>query len=108
MARRGIRVEEIGSILDRMLMRIKVKDKGREVSFARKLAEQRAIQVWQDIVGDKISAHTKPLTIQDKIFFVKVDNSAWSNELSFLKKDIIKSINEKVGMRVIRDVYFNV
>lgn len=86
---------------------MKVKDKdGQEVSLARKLAEQRAIQVWQDIVGDKVSAHTKPLTIQNKIFFVKVDNSAWSNELSFLKKDIIKSINEKVGMKIIRDVYF--
>ena len=108
MGRRGLRVEEIGSILERMLVRIKVIDKGREVSLARKLAEVRAIQLWQDVVGDKVSAHTKPISIQDKIIFVKVDNSAWCNELSFFKKDIVKKINEGVGMRVINDVYFKV
>ncbi len=106
MGRRGVRVEEIGNVLDRMLRRMKVIDKGREVSLARRLAEERAIQLWQDVVGSKIAPHTKPLTIQDKIFFVKVDNSAWCNELSFFKKDIIKKINEGVGMKVIMDVYF--
>jgi predicted nucleic acid-binding Zn ribbon protein len=106
MGRRGVRIEEIGNILDRMLKRMKVKDKDREVSLARRLAEERAIQLWQDVVGTKVSAHAKPINIQDKIFFVKVDNSAWCNELSFFKKDIIKKINEGVGMRVIKDVYF--
>ncbi len=109
MGRRGVRVEEIGSILERMLARIRVKDKdGREIPLARKLAEVRAIQLWPAVVGDNVSAHTKPLSIQDKIIFVKVDNSAWCNELSFFKKDIIKKVNEGVGMRVIRDVYFKV
>ncbi|MDI6734833.1 MAG: DUF721 domain-containing protein [bacterium] len=109
MGRRGIRVEEIGSILERMLARIRVHDRdGREIPLSRKLAEVRAIQLWPDVVGDNVSAHTKPLSIQDKIIFVKVDNSAWCNELSFFKKDIIKKVNEGVGMRVIRDVYFKV
>lgn len=106
MARRGIRVEEIGNVLDRMMQRIKVNDKGREVSLSRKLAEERAIQLWQEIVGTNVSAHTKPINIKDKIFFVKVDSSAWCNELSFFKKEIIKKINEGVGMRIIKDVYF--
>jgi len=106
MRRRGIRVEKIGNVLEKMLLKIKVKDKGREVSLARKLAENKAFQLWNGIVGPKVAAHTKPLKIQDNIFFVKVDNSAWSNELSFFKKDIIKKINEGVGMRIIKDVYF--
>ncbi|MEW6097097.1 MAG: DUF721 domain-containing protein [bacterium] len=106
MGRRGIRVEKVGDILDRMIRRMKVKDKDGEVSLARRLAEERALLLWQDVVGTNVSAHAKPLRIQDKIFFVKVDNSAWCNELSFFKRDIIKKINEGVGMRVINDVYF--
>lgn len=107
MGRRGGRIEEVGDILDRMLKRMKVKDKDREIPLARRLKEERAIQLWQEVVGNNVSAHAKPLSIQDKIFFVKVDNSAWCNELSFFKKDIIRKINEKVGMRVIKDIYFN-
>lgn len=106
MNRRGLRIEEIGNVLDRMMQRIKVKDKGCEVSLSRKLAEERAMQLWQEIVGTNVSAHAKPINIQDKIFFVKVDSSSWCNELSFFKKDIIKKINEGVGMKVIKDVYF--
>lgn len=106
MGRRGVRIEEVGSVLDRMLRRMKVKEKDREVSLAQRLAEERAIQLWEGVVGTKVSGHAKPITIQDKILFVKVDNSAWSNELSFFKKDIIKKINEGVRMRVIKDVYF--
>lgn len=106
MGRRGNRVEEIGNVLDRMIHRIRIKDRGREVPLSQKLAEERAIQLWKEIVGTNVSAHAKPTHIQDKIFFVKVDSSAWCNELSFFKKDIIKKINEKVGTRVIKDVYF--
>jgi len=106
MSRRGVRIEEVGNVLDRMTRRMKVIEKGQEVSLARKLAELRAIQLWEKVVGTNVSAHTKPINIQGKIFFVKVDSSAWCNELSFFKKDIIKRINEGVGMRVIKDIYF--
>ncbi|MEW6608090.1 MAG: DUF721 domain-containing protein [bacterium] len=103
---RGRRIEEFGNVLDKMMRRIKVIDKGREISLAHKLAEERAIQLWQEVVGTNVAVHTKPLTIKDKIIFVKVDSSAWCNELSFFKKDIIKKINSAVGMQVIKDVYF--
>lgn len=108
MGRRGVRVEQIGNILDRMLKKMKVKDKDREVSLARRLAEEQAVQLWQEVVGADVAAHTKPIGIQNKIFFVKVDSSAWCYELSFFKKDIIKKINERAKMKVIKDVYFKV
>jgi len=106
MSRRGVRIEEVGNVLDRMLRRMKVIERGQEVSLARRLAEERAIQLWEEVVGTNVSAHAKPINIQEKIFFVKVDSSAWSNELSFFKKEIIKKINEGVGMQVIKDIYF--
>ncbi|MEW6517197.1 MAG: DUF721 domain-containing protein [candidate division FCPU426 bacterium] len=43
---------------------------------------------WYSIVGEKISQHTKLSMNRSKILTVTAENSAWLNELTFLKEKI--------------------
>jgi|GEM_PF-3617425 len=44
--------------------------------------------VWRSIVGDTIASHTSPVQIIHKKLVVKVESSAWMNELTFLREKI--------------------
>jgi predicted nucleic acid-binding Zn ribbon protein len=64
-----------------------------ELKLSEKLMEQKAILLWNRAVGQEIKKHTKPYSIENGVLVVLVDNSAWMNELTFLKTDIIKKLN---------------
>ncbi len=63
-----------------------------------KLIEQKAFLLWNRVVGKEIKKHTKPYNIENGILVVLVDNSAWMNELTYLKNEIIKKLNEQIHL----------
>jgi predicted nucleic acid-binding Zn ribbon protein len=68
-----------------------------ELKLSDKIIEQKAILLWQRAVGKEIKKHTKPYNIEEGVLVVLVDNSAWMNELTFLRTDIIKKLNELIS-----------
>jgi predicted nucleic acid-binding Zn ribbon protein len=58
------------------------------------------------VVGEKISAHTNVLRVEEGVLFVGVDASTWCNELTFLKTKIKNKINSQIGEEVIKDIRF--
>ena len=56
---------------------------------------------WRAIVGSKIAARTRPGKLQRGVLTVKVASSAWSNELSFLRPQILDRLS-KAGHEVQR------
>ncbi len=50
---------------------------------------------WSDIVGPKISTHTLPLKNNDRILTILSDHPVFSQQLSFLEKEIIEKIKRK-------------
>lgn len=105
---RGQKTESIGAILNRTLSSIKIVDHGQEMTLKRRLAQERALQLWPDVVGSHISNHTQPLWVKDSVIFVQVDSPTWSNELVFFKEEIIKKLNQRIGWRIISDIYMRV
>lgn len=57
----------------------------------------KVIKHWSKLVGEKIAAQVKPVTIEHGILFVQVKNSAFKDQLKFYSEEIIKAINEKFG-----------
>ena len=68
--------------------------------------QQKAIDLWGDVVGQKIKENTEPLEIQFGIMTVKTKNPVWRQELQIQKEDIIKSINKKLIKATIKDLRF--
>jgi hypothetical protein len=69
--------------------------KARGVSGA--VREHRLVTSWHEVVGERIAARTWPTGLQRGVLWVQVANSAWMQELSFLKEAIARSANELVG-----------
>ena len=68
-----------------------------ELKLSDKIIEQKAILLWDRAMGKEIKKHTKPYNIEDGLLVVLVDNSAWMNELTFLRTEIIKKLNELIS-----------
>ncbi len=70
------------------------------------IAQNNAINMWNEIVGDKVAKNTEPDKVEHGIITVKVSSSTWRQELYFQKKEIILKINKTIGKNVIRDIRF--
>ena len=56
----------------------------------KKLERYEFIFRWREIVGDEIAERTIPEAIQGSVLVVRVESSAWAQELSFQKNIILK------------------
>ena len=53
------------------------------------------VHSWEDIVGPRISAHTLPLKNNDNCLTILTDHPVFSQQLSFLEKEIIEKVKRK-------------
>jgi len=70
------------------------------------MSETQIIASWEAVVGKMIAKHTQKLFIHKKILFVTLDSAALREELSYARQKLIKVLNKKVGMEVIKDIIF--
>jgi len=70
------------------------------------IERQKAIFVWNKVVGRDIRKHTKPRYVRGKKIWVDVDDPIWIQQLSFLKSKILKKLNTELGGEHIVDIIF--
>lgn len=87
----------IGTILKKVV---------RDLHLGKKLLQYEVVNEWEKIVGKKIASVTTAEKVVDGKLIVRVNSSAWRNELSFLKREIIKKINKKFMEEIITDIIF--
>ena len=68
--------------------------------------EYSVISQWKEIVGESVAAVSSCENVENGILYVKVSSSAWRQELSFLKRDILKKINMQTDCHSITDIVF--
>ena len=68
------------------------------------LDEQRILDSWKDIVGDFINAHTLKTSINNGVFYVKVDADSLRNELLYAKSMLLRKLNSKVENEILKDI----
>jgi hypothetical protein len=63
-------------------------------------AELRQYEIWTrwaELVGERLAARTQPHSLREGVLSVLVASSAWLNELSFMRGDLVRRINEVIG-----------
>ncbi|MCL5738333.1 MAG: DUF721 domain-containing protein [Bacteroidetes bacterium] len=83
-----------------------IKEFAQETGVSEKLRAYRVVAEWQDIVGEMIGKNTEISRIENGILYVKVSNSAWRNELVFMKLAIMKKIKENYPESGVNDIFF--
>ncbi len=76
------------------------------LGIEKKVKEGKVFEVWEEAVGKKVASHTRPQRIKGGRLFVGVSDSAWLQELSFLKENIIKKINKRLGEETVKEIFF--
>lgn len=87
--------ESIRQIIDRV-----VADAGLTDTMAR----QRACYLWPEVVGPGINRYTSRRWIDGSTLHVAITSAPLRNELTFMRSNIIRSLNDIVGSEAITDI----
>ncbi len=77
----------------------------KKMGFEKKLSEVDAVGLWDEIVGEKIARVTQAVKITNGRLHIRVSDPAWRQQLVFLKREFISSINARMGKNVVKDIY---
>lgn len=69
-----------------------------------KLKEVKILKSWESFVGKSVSRATANIYIRNRILYIHLNSSVVRNELSMIKDDIIKRLNESAGEPIIDKV----
>ncbi len=68
------------------------------------LLQRRLIDSWGEVMGPVIAKYTEQVFISNQTLMVKINNSALRAELSMMRTQIVRLLNDHIGVRVIADV----
>ena len=71
-----------------------------------KMKEMDIINAWPELMGQGIAQRTEKIYIRNKVLHIKLNSSVMRDELSYGKQVIIERVNQKAGMEMITDVWF--
>jgi predicted nucleic acid-binding Zn ribbon protein len=66
----------------------------------------RAVAEWPQLAGERIAKRTRAVAFRDGVMTIEVEGSAWMHELGFLRRELVRRANQRVGANVVRDVRF--
>ncbi len=63
---------------------------------------------WDLLVGDLLASHIRPIGLRDNVLTVEVIEPAWATQLKFLGDDLIRRVNEQVGVGTVTELVVRV
>ena len=88
-------MEDVSGVVARLLRGLGLEDG---------LRGWRAVEGWPETVGPNLARRTRAVEYRDGTLLVEVEGSAWMQEMSLLKPQLIQRINARLGADVVRDV----
>ena len=88
-------VKPLGEILLKLL-----RDEGLETP----LQQKRLIDAWETVAGPMVASYTTERFIKNKTLFVKIINPALRHDLSMMRTQLMRRLNEQVGALIITDI----
>lgn len=74
------------------------------LGLTEKFLEQQAVTLWPEVVGSRIAAVSEAQKITDGVLTVKVNNSAWKQELHYLRASIAEKLNRRLRKEVVKEI----
>jgi predicted nucleic acid-binding Zn ribbon protein len=56
---------------------------------------------WEETVGEAIAAHARPVSLNDGVLVVAVDEPGWATQLRYLSTDLIRRLSDVAGDGVV-------
>lgn len=68
------------------------------------LLQKRVVDAWEQVTGRTVSTFTEEKFIKNQVLFVKITNPALRQDLSMMRSQLTRRLNEAAGGNVISDV----
>lgn len=65
--------------------------------WERRLEGARIHDVWEEIAGAALAAHTEPVRLHGGVLVVRVASSTWATQVRYLSSDLIERANAVLG-----------
>ncbi|MDY6438716.1 MAG: DUF721 domain-containing protein [Prevotella sp.] len=88
-------VEKLSDVLQRVM---------RQEGLETPLLQKRIIYSWDEVMGETVARYTGDKFIKNQTLFVKIVNPALRQDLTMMRSDIVRKLNEKVGAYVISEL----
>lgn len=70
----------------------------------RRLAEARVAEVWPELVGQAVAAHTTSISVEKGVMYVRLSSSVARNAIFMRREELKDAVNAAVGTRVVNVV----
>jgi len=61
---------------------------------------------WEQVVGEDIAVNSRPVVINGNVLWVEVRDSAWMQQLSYMKYSFLEKINGRLHPQYLEDIRF--
>lgn len=78
----------------------------RHSPLAEGLERQQALEIWPEVVGEGIAAHSEAISLEGGVLHVRVDGSVWAQELTMLQTEIKAGFARRLGKGSVTDIRF--
>jgi len=68
----------------------------------------RAVQEWPEAAGPRIARRSRAVSFHDGTLNVEVEGSAWLHELGYLKRELLRQVNRRLGSEQVRELRFTI
>ncbi len=77
----------------------------RRLGLERDLDDYRIWQAWDEVVGPQVARNAQPQRLDTHRLIVAVRSPGWMQELTLLRKDICRRLNEWMGREVVGEIF---
>ena len=89
------KAQPIGVLLD---------DLFKSPDVARKIAEGSLPHIWREVTGEVVAASTRQVRFVRGTLYIHVSSSILRNELMMQREALVRSINKKLEMELVKSV----
>lgn len=79
----------------------------REQGLEAPLMQKRLVEAWPEVAGPVVARYTLNTYIYNQTLFVRLSNPALRSDLSMMRGELVKKLNDVVGEQVITDIRFS-
>ena len=76
----------------------------RENGLETPMLQVRLVDAWDHVVGETIARYTEEKFIRNQTLFVKISNPALRSDLSMMRSQLVKKLNDEVGSHIIAEI----
>lgn len=79
-----------------------------ELDKKKNTSQEEILSLWRELAGERGVWHSRPSSLKNRVLTVRVDSSAWLQELVMRKRRLLKELKRALGKDRITEIRFKI